>query len=84
MEMTSEIILGVQDNSQQHNKSLQSHQSQECDELSFPQNTIIKNVKKVDEHWWRGDYEGRLQYLFMVNLTQEIDSEKANDFWKKM
>jgi hypothetical protein len=48
--------------------------------LSFPKNAIIKNVKKVDQHWWRGDYGGRLQYLFMATLTQEIDSEEAQRF----
>jgi hypothetical protein len=60
--------------------SIKSYQSQEDDELSFPKNAIIKNVKKLDHHWWRWDYGGRLQHLFMANFTEEIAYEDAKQF----
>lgn len=61
-------------------KTLNCYQSHEDDELSFPKNAIIKNVKKVDSVWWRGDYGGRMQYLFIANLAQEIDYEEAKRY----
>ncbi|XP_032784471.2 1-phosphatidylinositol 4,5-bisphosphate phosphodiesterase gamma-1 isoform X1 [Daphnia magna] len=61
-------------------RALKSYQSHEDDELSFPKNAIIKNVKKVDSIWWRGDYGGRLQYLFIANLTEEINYDEAKRY----
>jgi hypothetical protein len=61
-------------------KTLQSYKARKNDELSFPRDAIIKNVKKVDTDWWRGDYKTKIQGLFMAACTQEIDYAEAKRY----
>jgi hypothetical protein len=58
-------------------KTLQSYNARRKDELSFPKDGIIKNVKKVDTDWWRGDYGKKYQCLFMASYTEEIDYDEG-------
>lgn len=59
-------------------RALYEYRGQAEDELSFPKDAIITNVKKQDDDWWLGDYGGKKELLFPANYTQEIEVMSEN------
>ncbi|XP_074604667.1 small wing phospholipase C gamma 1 isoform X2 [Brevipalpus obovatus] len=54
--------------------------AQKNDELSFTKGTVITNVVKHDNGWWKGDHGESTNRWFPANLVEEIDTgEKSPD-----
>ncbi|CAB3226150.1 unnamed protein product [Arctia plantaginis] len=60
-------------------KALYDYRARQEDELSFCKHSIITNVDKPDEGWWRGDYGGIRQHWFPSNYVQEIVAPHISD-----
>ncbi|KAL4630629.1 1-phosphatidylinositol 4,5-bisphosphate phosphodiesterase gamma-1-like [Arapaima gigas] len=53
-------------------KALYEYNAKRDDELSFTANTLIYNVEKHDDGWWRGDCAGKKQLWFPANYVEEV------------
>eukprot|EP00117_Sycon_ciliatum_P048109 scpid29980/ scgid3392/ 1-phosphatidylinositol 4,5-bisphosphate phosphodiesterase gamma-1; Phosphoinositide phospholipase C-gamma-1; Phospholipase C-gamma-1 len=49
------------------------------DELSFCEYAIITNVRKFEDGWWKGDYNGQVNLWFPANHVEEIEPQKKKD-----
>ncbi|XP_053401760.1 1-phosphatidylinositol 4,5-bisphosphate phosphodiesterase gamma-1-like isoform X4 [Mercenaria mercenaria] len=56
-------------------KALHDYQANRDDELSFCKGSIITNVNKHDNGWWRGDYLDKKQFWFPANFVAELEPE---------
>ncbi|KAL4234228.1 phospholipase C [Mactra antiquata] len=54
-------------------KALHDYQANRDDELSFCKGSIITNVNKHDNGWWRGDFLDKKQYWFPANFVMELE-----------
>ncbi|KAJ9579947.1 hypothetical protein L9F63_004420, partial [Diploptera punctata] len=60
-------------------KALYDYQARREDELSFCKHSIISNVNKQDDGWWRGDYGGKKQHWFPSNYVEVIEPQENRD-----
>lgn len=56
-------------------KALHNYKATRPDELTFCKHTIITNVTKCDDSWWKGDLGGRIQQYFPASYVVEIPSQ---------
>lgn len=54
-------------------KAIADYQANRADELSFNKGSIITNVNKTDNGWWRGDFGDKKQFWFPEHLVEELD-----------
>uniref|UniRef100_A0A672PCB3 Phosphoinositide phospholipase C n=1 Tax=Sinocyclocheilus grahami TaxID=75366 RepID=A0A672PCB3_SINGR len=60
-------------------KALYDYRAMRSDELTFYKGTLIHNVTKEANGWWKGDYGGKLQKYFPSNYVEEVaDASEAN------
>ncbi|XP_048731959.1 1-phosphatidylinositol 4,5-bisphosphate phosphodiesterase gamma-1-like isoform X4 [Ostrea edulis] len=61
-------------------RALYDYTASRSDELSFSKGTIITNVTKTDNGWWRGETtSSRVPMLFPGHLVEEIEEDEPND-----
>uniref|UniRef100_A0A8C1L4Y7 Phosphoinositide phospholipase C n=1 Tax=Cyprinus carpio TaxID=7962 RepID=A0A8C1L4Y7_CYPCA len=53
-------------------KALYDYRAMRSDELTFYKGTLIHNVTKEANGWWKGDYGGKLQRYFPSNYVEEV------------
>uniref|UniRef100_A0A8C1CGM2 Phosphoinositide phospholipase C n=1 Tax=Cyprinus carpio carpio TaxID=630221 RepID=A0A8C1CGM2_CYPCA len=60
-------------------KALYDYRAMRSDELTFYKGTLIHNVTKEANGWWKGDYGGKLQRYFPSNYVEEVaETSEAN------
>ncbi|XP_071822234.1 1-phosphatidylinositol 4,5-bisphosphate phosphodiesterase gamma-1-like isoform X3 [Apostichopus japonicus] len=57
-------------------RAIGDYQAHSSGELSFCRHTIITNVQKMDDGWWKGDCGGAKQLLFPANLVEEYNADE--------
>ncbi|XP_061198199.1 1-phosphatidylinositol 4,5-bisphosphate phosphodiesterase gamma-1-like isoform X2 [Saccostrea echinata] len=61
-------------------RALYDYTASRNDELSFSKGTLITNITKTDNGWWRGETPtSRAPMLFPGHLVEEIEEDEAND-----
>nr|XP_022335650.1 1-phosphatidylinositol 4,5-bisphosphate phosphodiesterase gamma-1-like isoform X2 [Crassostrea virginica] len=61
-------------------RAMYDYNASRSDELSFSKGTIITNVTKTDNGWWRGETPtSRGPMLFPAQLVDEIEEEESTD-----
>ena len=59
-------------------KTIRAYRATEPDELTFPMHALVRNVRRVDAHWMRGDYGGSKQAFFPAHcVTVEEEEEEV-------
>uniref|UniRef100_A0A8C1L2R3 Phosphoinositide phospholipase C n=1 Tax=Cyprinus carpio TaxID=7962 RepID=A0A8C1L2R3_CYPCA len=59
-------------------KALYDYRAMRSDELTFYKGTLIHNVTKEANGWWKGDYGGKLQRYFPSNYVEEVNITNMN------
>uniref|UniRef100_A0A8C2BAG5 Phosphoinositide phospholipase C n=1 Tax=Cyprinus carpio TaxID=7962 RepID=A0A8C2BAG5_CYPCA len=61
-------------------KALYDYRAMRSDELTFYKGTLIHNVTKEANGWWKGDYGGKLQRYFPSNYVEEVaETSEGNE-----
>uniref|UniRef100_A0A672PCA8 Phosphoinositide phospholipase C n=1 Tax=Sinocyclocheilus grahami TaxID=75366 RepID=A0A672PCA8_SINGR len=60
-------------------KALYDYRAMRSDELTFYKGTLIHNVTKEANGWWKGDYGGKLQKYFPSNYVEEVADASEGD-----
>uniref|UniRef100_A0A671MFR7 Phosphoinositide phospholipase C n=1 Tax=Sinocyclocheilus anshuiensis TaxID=1608454 RepID=A0A671MFR7_9TELE len=59
--------------------ALYDYRAMRPDELTFYKGTLIHNVTKEANGWWKGDYGGKLQQYFPSNYVEEVANASEAD-----
>ncbi|XP_056117269.1 1-phosphatidylinositol 4,5-bisphosphate phosphodiesterase gamma-2 isoform X1 [Rhinichthys klamathensis goyatoka] len=53
-------------------RALYDYRAMRPDELSFSKGSLIHNVTKEANGWWKGDFGGKVQHYFPSNYVEEV------------